>query len=178
LHATEPLPHWFAELDADAVEARCLADVLATVRDTGFTHHGPRLLVLGNYALQRGWRPAELVDWFRRSFVDGADWVMNATVLGMSHYAQPSPVETRPYAVDGTYIDEISDYCAGCRYAPERALGELACPYTGGFEMFLHRNRGRLVDDSRLAAELLRRDEPEHRDAVLAQEEKRGGTAP
>lgn len=178
LSAAEPLPQWFAELDADAVEARCLADVLATVRDTGFTHHGPRLLVLGNYALQRGWRPAELVDWFQRSFVDGTDWVMNATVLGMSHYAQPSPVETRPYAVDGTYIDEISDYCAGCRYAPERALGDLACPYTGGFEMFLHRNRGWLVDDPRLAAELIRRDEPEHRDAVLAQEEKRGSTAP
>ncbi|MEU6202714.1 cryptochrome/photolyase family protein [Micromonospora musae] len=178
LAATEPMPQWFAELDADAVEARCLADVLATVRDTAFTHHVPRLLVLGNYALQRGWRPAELVDWFQRSFVDGADWVMNATVLGMSHYAESPQVETRPYAVDGTYIDEISDYCVGCRYSPERALGDLACPYTGGFEMFLHRNRARLVDDPRLAAELACRNEPEHRDAVLAQEEKRGSTAP
>ncbi|MGK5740509.1 cryptochrome/photolyase family protein [Micromonospora sp. URMC 103] len=178
LTATEPLPQWFAELDADAVEARCLADVLAAVRDRAFTHHVPRLLVLNNYALQRGWRSAELVDWFQRSFVDGADWVMNATVLGMSHHADTPRVETRPYAVDGTDIDEISDYCAGCRYTPERALGDLACPYTGGFETFLHRNRERLVDDPRLAAELLRRDDPEHREAVLVQEEKRGSTPP
>ncbi|MET7964735.1 cryptochrome/photolyase family protein [Micromonospora zamorensis] len=178
LAATEPLPEWFAELDADAVEARCLADVLGGVRDRAWTHHTPRLLVLGNYALQRGWRPTELADWFQRCFVDGTDWVMNATVIGMSQYADLARLDTRPYAVDGTDIDEISDYCAGCRYAPERALGELACPYTGGFESFLHRNRGRLVGDPRLAAELARRDEPEHREAVLAQEEKRGSAPP
>ncbi|RLP91242.1 cryptochrome/photolyase family protein [Micromonospora sp. BL4] len=178
LAATEPVPDWFVELDADAVEARCLADVLASVRDGAWTHHAPRLLVLGNYALQRGWRPTEVVDWFQRCFVDGADWVMNATVIGMSQYADLARVDTRPYAVDGTDIDEISDYCAGCRYVPERALGDLACPYTGGFESFLHRNRERLVADPRLAAELARRAEPEHREAVLAQEEKRGSTPP
>ncbi|MFC4016958.1 cryptochrome/photolyase family protein [Micromonospora sp. GCM10011542] len=178
LAANEPMPEWFAELDADAVEAHCLADVLAAVRDRAWTHHTPRLLVLGNYGLQRGWRPAELADWFQRCFVDGTDWVMNATVIGMSQYADLGRVDTRPYAVDGADIDEISDYCTGCRYSPERALGDLACPYTGGFESFLYRNRERLVADPRLAAELTRRDEPEHREAVLAQEEKRGSTAP
>ncbi|MFC8298457.1 hypothetical protein [Micromonospora orduensis] len=64
------------------------------------------------------------------------------------------------------------------RYVPERALGDLACPYTGGFESFLRRNRDRLVADPRLAAELDSRDDPEHREAVLAQEEKRGSTPP
>ena len=121
LAATEPLPGWFADLDADAVEARCLADVLAGVRDRAWAHHSQRLLVLGNYALQRGWRPAELADWFRGCFVDGADWVMNATVVGMSRYADLGRVDTRPYAVDGRYIDELSDYCGGCRYRPDTA---------------------------------------------------------
>ena len=51
------LPGWFEELDADAVEARCLSWALAQVRDTGFAHHIVRLMVLGNYALQRGYRP-------------------------------------------------------------------------------------------------------------------------
>ena len=51
------LPAWFADLDADAVEARCLSDVLRGVRDHGWVHHIPRLMVLGNYAMQRGWRP-------------------------------------------------------------------------------------------------------------------------
>ena len=60
-------------------------------------------------------------DWFRRCFVDGADWVMNATVIGMSQYADLGRVDTRAYAVDGGHIDEISDYCGGCRYEPTRA---------------------------------------------------------
>ncbi|RKN37836.1 cryptochrome/photolyase family protein [Micromonospora endolithica] len=178
LAATEPLPEWFDQLDADAVEARCLADVLTGVRDRAWAHHAQRLLVLGNYALQRGWRPTELVDWFERCFVDGTGWVMNATVIGMSQYADLARVDTRAYAVDGRHIDEISDYCTGCRYDPTRVLGDLACPYTGGFEAFLHRNGERLLGDPRLAAELADRDDPERREAVLAQEEKRGSTAP
>ncbi|MFI0797115.1 cryptochrome/photolyase family protein [Micromonospora rubida] len=178
LAATEPLPAWFAGLDADAVEARCLADVLAGVRDRAWAHHSQRLLVLGNYALQRGWRPTELADWFRGCFVDGADWVMNATVVGMSRYADLGRVDTRPYAVDGRYIDELSDYCVGCRYRPDTVLGDLACPYTGGFDAFLHRNRGRLAGDPRLAAELAEREDPQVREAVLAQEDKRGGSPP
>ncbi|MFC8851279.1 MULTISPECIES: cryptochrome/photolyase family protein [unclassified Micromonospora] len=178
LAATEPLPGWFADLDADAVEARCLADVLTGVRDRAWAHHAQRLLVLGNYALQRGWRPAELADWFRNCFVDGTDWAMNATVIGMSQHADLGRVDTRPYAVDGRYVDELSDYCTGCRYQPETTLGDLACPYTGGFDAFLHRNRDRLAADARLAAELAERDDPQLRDAVLAQEDKRGSSPP
>jgi deoxyribodipyrimidine photolyase-related protein len=174
----EPLPEWFAELDADAVEARCLSTVLAGVRDRAWAHHAQRLLVLGNYALQRGWRPAELADWFRRCFVDGTEWVMNPAVIGLSQHADLGRVDTRAYAVDGRYIDELSDYCAGCRYQPETALGDLACPYTGGFDAFLHRNRHRLAGDPRLAAELAERDDPQLREAVLAQEDKRGSSPP
>ncbi|GAA3420427.1 hypothetical protein GCM10018952_63560 [Streptosporangium vulgare] len=39
LSARAAPPAWFEELDADAVEARCLSWALAQVRDTGFTHH-------------------------------------------------------------------------------------------------------------------------------------------
>ncbi|TDC66424.1 hypothetical protein E1283_29750, partial [Streptomyces hainanensis] len=49
-----PIPPWDP---ADAVTANCLATVLAQVRDTGWTHHIPRLMVLGSHALQRGWDP-------------------------------------------------------------------------------------------------------------------------
>lgn len=41
LQARGRLPKWFAELDADAVEARCLRDVLTQVRDHGWVHHIP-----------------------------------------------------------------------------------------------------------------------------------------
>lgn len=179
LAATEPLPGWFRELDADAVQARCLAGALADVRDRAWTHQTRRLLVLGNYALQRGWRPTELVDWFRDCFVDGTDWVMNATVVGMSQYADLARVDTRAYAVDGVELAGMGAPCGGCRYRPQEALGEQACPYTGGFEAFLHRHRARLAGDPRLAAELARRvDSPERRDALVVQEEKRDGTPP
>ncbi|MGZ4582791.1 MAG: hypothetical protein ACXVYI_00265 [Mycobacterium sp.] len=87
LRAHARLPEWFAELDADAVDARCLSDILAQVRDHGWVHHIPRLMVLSNYALQRGWDPAAVTDWFHRCFVDGYDWVMVANVVGMSQHA-------------------------------------------------------------------------------------------
>ncbi len=57
LRHTAPLPDWWSGLDADAVRANCLRTVLAQVRDTGWTHHIPRLMVLGSHALQRGWDP-------------------------------------------------------------------------------------------------------------------------
>lgn len=61
--------------------ARCLSTVLRQVRDTGWTHHIPRLTLLGSHALQRGWDPAAVADWFHRCFVDGYDWVMPPNVV-------------------------------------------------------------------------------------------------
>ena len=39
----------------------CLRSALEGVRDRGWTHHIQRLMVLGNHALQRGYRPARAV---------------------------------------------------------------------------------------------------------------------
>ena len=50
-------PRGSPSCDADAVEARCLSSVLRDLREHGWVHHIPRLMVLGNYALQRGWDP-------------------------------------------------------------------------------------------------------------------------
>jgi deoxyribodipyrimidine photolyase-related protein len=178
LRASRPVPDWFQELDADAVEARCLADVLTGVRDRGWVHHIPRLMVLGNYALQRGWRPAELVDWFQRSFVDGYEWVMTANVIGMSQYADLGAMTTKPYAAGGAYINRMSDYCRGCRYDPRSRLGVNACPYTAGYWSFLDRNRGRLIGNARLSRSMRQLDRLEDLAAVRDQEHDRGDTAP
>ncbi|GAB7039904.1 MULTISPECIES: cryptochrome/photolyase family protein [Catenuloplanes] len=172
------LPDWFANLDADAVEAACLSDVLSGVRDRGYAHHIPRLMVLGNYALQRGWRPSAMVDWFHRNFVDGFEWVMVANVVGMSQYADLGKITTKPYAAGGNYINRMSDYCGGCRYDPRTRLGENACPFTAGYWAFLHRTRERLSGNVRMMRALQQLDRIDDIPAVIAQEQARGSEAP
>lgn len=69
LRHTAPLPGWWNDLDAEDVRAHCLKTVLAQVRDSGWTHHILRLMILGSYALRHGWDPAVVTDWFHRCFV-------------------------------------------------------------------------------------------------------------
>jgi deoxyribodipyrimidine photolyase-related protein len=163
LRARRRVPDWLWDLDAGAVEARCLATVLADLRREGWVHHIPRLMVLGSYALQRGLDPAELAEWFSLSFVDGYDWVMVPNVVGMSQHADGGVMATKPYTSGGAYIDRMSDFCGGCRYDPRVRVGEDACPFTAGYWDFLDRHRGRL------AANL---------DDVRRQERRRGTAAP
>jgi deoxyribodipyrimidine photolyase-related protein len=178
LHATGKLPRWFAELDADAVQARCLSGVLADLRDTGWVHHIPRLMVLGNYAMQRGWSPQQLTDWFHRSFVDGYDWVMVTNVVGMSQYADGGRITTKPYAGGGAYIDRMSDYCGGCRYSPKVRAGENACPFTAGYWAFLQRHRDEFAGNHRMRQPLQGLNRLKDLDALLEQEQARGSRAP
>jgi deoxyribodipyrimidine photolyase-related protein len=178
LDAGSRLPRWFAELDADAVEARCLSTVLGQVRDSGWTHHIPRLMVLGNYALQRGWSPLALTDWFHRCFVDGYDWVVLPNVLGMSQHADGGLMATKPYAAGGAYINRMSDLCGGCRYKPGQRVGDEACPYTAGYWWFLHRNREVLADNRRMRQPLLGLGRLSDLAELTVQEEDRGSSAP
>ncbi|MDZ5443741.1 cryptochrome/photolyase family protein [Micromonospora sp. 4G57] len=178
LGARRSLPGWWNDLDADAVDAHCLSDVLAGVRDRAWVHHIPRLMVLGNYALQRGWRPAELVEWFHTRFVDGYEWVMTGNVVGMSQYADLGRMTTKPYVGGGAYINRMSDYCGGCRYDPRKRLGEDACPFTAGYWAFLSRNRDRIPGNARMARTMKQMDRLADLDAVVAQEKRRGSDPP
>jgi deoxyribodipyrimidine photolyase-related protein len=178
LSARRRLPRWFAELDADAVDARCLATVLAEVRDHGWVHHIPRLMVLGNYALQRGWRPAEVTDWFHHCFVDGYDWVMVPNVVGMALHADGGIMATKPYAAGGAYIDRMSDFCGRCPYDPGRRLGDEACPYTAGYWWFLHRNAELLGGNRRMSRPMANLRRLGDVDAIAEQERARGSARP
>lgn len=136
LGATAPLPPWFTDLDADAVQARCLRSALAEVRDRGWSHHIVRLMVLGNWALQRGYDPRAASGWFRDSFVDGYDWVMVTNVVGMALYADGGRMATKPYAAGGAYLNRMTDHCKACPTRRRCAWGRRPAPSpraTGSF---------------------------------------------
>lgn len=150
--ARAPLPQWWRDLEGS--QARCLDITLRQVRETGWAHHIQRLMILGSWALQRGYDPAELTDWFHRMFVDGFDWVMLGNVVGMSQYADGGIVATKPYTSGGAYIKKMSDYCGGCRFRPEKRTGPQACPFTAGYWDFLARNEEALAGNHRMAQPL------------------------
>ena len=178
LRARTPLPDWFTGLDADAVQARCLKHALAQVREHGYGHHIIRLMVLGNYALQRGWDPAELTSWFRTNFVDGYDWVMVPNVVGMSQHADGGLMATKPYAGGGAYINRMSDYCGECPYRPTVRLGPDACPFTAGYWWFLDRHADRFARNPRMARQVRGAARLDDLRQVVAQEKDRGSRPP
>ncbi len=170
LRARERMPREFADLDGDAIEAACLSHAISGVREHGWAHHIQRLMVVGNHAVQRGYDPHELSDWFTRMFVDGTPWVMPPNVVGMSQYADGGMVATKPYVSGGAYINRMSDHCGSCRFDPTKRLGDDACPYTAGYWAFLDRNEHRLEDNQRMAQPLAGLRRLSDRDEVVEQE--------
>lgn len=170
LEAHEPIPRWFAELDGGGTDAECLSATLDAVRRHGWVHHIPRLMILGNYAMQRGWHPEAVTDWFHRSFVDGYDWVMVPNVVGMSQFADGGQLATKPYAAGGSYLNRMTDHCPSCRFDPTVRVGEKACPFTAGYWAFLHRNREALSGNHRMNQALRGLDRLSDLDQLLAEQ--------
>jgi deoxyribodipyrimidine photolyase-related protein len=175
LRATVDLPREFVELDAAAIEANCLKHSIGGLRERGWAHHIQRLMVIGNWALQRGYDPVQLNDWFTDMFVDGTPWVMPANVIGMSQHADGGIVATKPYASGGAYIDRMTDYCGGCRFNPKKRLGPDACPYTAGYWAFLDRVEPALRGNHRMAQPLAGLRRLADREDVVQQERERDG---
>jgi deoxyribodipyrimidine photolyase-related protein len=173
LGATVDLPREFRELDADAIAANCLHHTIGGLREHGWAHHIQRLMVIGNWALQRGYDPKQLNDWFTDMFVDGTPWVMPANVIGMSQHADGGIVATKPYAAGGAYINRMTDYCGGCRFDPKKRLGDDACPYTAGYWAFLDRTEPALRGNHRMAQPLAGLRRLADREQVVQQERER-----
>jgi deoxyribodipyrimidine photolyase-related protein len=134
--------------------------------------------VLGGYALQRGWNPRQVAEWFHRSFVDGYDWVMVANIVGMSQHADGGRLATKPYTSGGAYINRMSDYCGGCVFDPKIRVGPRACPYTAGYWYFLDKHRERFGSNHRMRRPLQGLDRLRDLQAVVAQEAERGSSPP
>ena len=137
-----------------------------------------RLMVLGNYALQRGWNPAALTGWFHANFVDGYDWVMVTNVVGMSQHADGGLMATKPYAGGGAYINRMSDYCGDCAYRPTVRLGPQACPFTAGYWAFIDRHATRFAANPRMARQVKGAARLADLAQVAEQERQRGAEPP
>ncbi|CAD6009015.1 cryptochrome/photolyase family protein [Agreia sp. COWG] len=173
LEAHNPLPEAFLALDPDSIRSNCLRETIDGMRRHGWAHHIQRLMVLGNWALQHGYDPVALNDWFVDMFVDGTPWVMPANVIGMSQHADGGIVATKPYASGGAYIDRMSDYCSGCSFNPKVRLGPTACPFTAGYWAFLDRVEPQLRGNHRMAQPLAGLRRLADREAVIDQERLR-----
>ena len=169
LGAERDVPDWFVQLDPDGTDAACLKWALTSVREVGWAHHIPRLMVLSNYALQRGWSPQQMTDWFHRSFVDGYDWVMVPNVVGMSQHADGGVLAAKPYAGGGNYVNKMTNLCGGCVFDPKVRLGPKACPFTVGYWMFLDRHRERFGRNQRMFRVVSTLDRLADRDQMVAE---------
>lgn len=143
-----PLPPLYG--DPSTTDMRCVAETVGGVHERGWAHHIQRLMILANLANLAGIAPNELVDWMRRAFVDGAEWVMVPNVIGMGLWADGGRMSTKPYVSGGNYINRMSDYCADCRFDPKARVGDDACPFTTLYWDFLARHREVLAANARM----------------------------
>ncbi len=132
-------------------DVRCLQITLDGLEERAWVHHIQRLMVLSNFANLYGVHPARVRDWMRRTYVDGADWVMGPNVMGMGLWADGGRMSTKPYVSGGAYINRMSDYCGDCRFDPKQRTGDEACPFTTLYWDFLDRHRSKLEPNHRMA---------------------------
>jgi deoxyribodipyrimidine photolyase-related protein len=149
LNATNPLPEVWEKMGGH--EMRCLNAVLSHLHDYGWNHHIERLMVLANAATLAGIDPLALSNWMATAYVDGAQWVMEANVIGMGTFGDGGQTATKPYIGGGNYISKMTNFCKGCKFSPTTRTGEDACPLTTLYWDFLIRNEEKLAKFNRIA---------------------------
>ncbi|MFN3593266.1 MAG: cryptochrome/photolyase family protein [Thiobacillaceae bacterium] len=151
LDAQADLPAFYWSGDTDMA---CLRAAIGQTLKHGYAHHIQRLMVTGLYALLAGVEPQQVHAWYLAVYVDAVEWVELPNVLGMSQHADGGRIASKPYIASGKYIQRMSNYCATCRYRPERAVGPDACPYTTLYWDFLARHAGRFRWHPRLGQQV------------------------
>jgi deoxyribodipyrimidine photolyase-related protein len=179
LEAKEKLPEFYW---TGKCEMNCLRQSIGQTLEHGYAHHIQRLMVTGLYGLLLGVEPQKVHAWYLAVYVDAVEWVELPNVLGMSQYGDGGIMASKPYAATGKYIDRMSNYCAGCRFDPEKSVGEDACPFTTLYWDFLLRHEPLLAKNQRMALQVknIARLKPADRAAIQARaaEIKGNGGAP
>ena len=149
LGASNSLPQSWVQMGDH--EMRCLDGVLKHPHNYGWNHHIERLMILANAATLAGINPLELSNWMATTYVDGAQWVMEANVVGMGTFGDGGQTATKPYIGGGNYISKMTNYCKGCKFSPTVRTGDDACPLTTLYWDFLIRNEEKLAKFNRIA---------------------------
>lgn len=132
----------------------CMSQVIKQTLDYGYAHHIQRLMVTGLFSLLYGVHPKEIHAWYLAVYLDAVEWVELPNTLGMSQYADGGVMGSKPYIASGKYIKRMSNYCKSCRYDPDQAFGENACPFTTLYWDFVRRHRKILEKNPRLGMQV------------------------
>lgn len=165
------VPRFFWDGETDMA---CVKDCMKSVIAHGWSHHIPRLMVLGQFSLLLGVHPYKFHAWHMAMYVDAIDWVSLPNTLGMSQYGDGGVVGTKPYCASGNYINKMSNYCKHCRYKPSESVGEQACPFTTLYWDFLDRHRDAFSSNRRMTFQVknLERKSPEQLTEIRKQADR------
>ena len=136
-HERELTPAWYE----GTTGIPPLDDAIETAQRYGWTHHIPRLMVLGNLMTLCEIRPQSAHRWFMEMFVDSSEWVMGPNVYGMGLFSDGGIFATKPYICGSNYLVKMSDY----------GKGPWCDIVDGLYWRFIDRHRSFFADNPRLA---------------------------
>ncbi len=118
-----------------------LDDSIRTAEKLAWTHHIPRLMVLGNLMTLCEIDPHDVHRWFMEMYIDSADWVMGPNVYGMGIFSDGGIFATKPYICGSNYLLKMSDY----------RKGEWCDTVDGLYWRFIDKNRDFFTRNPRLS---------------------------
>jgi len=86
----------------DDTDMQCLQESIGQALEHGYTHHIPRLMVIGLFGLLYGVDPQQMNAWHEAMYVDAWAWVSAPNVIGMALYADGGRVAPSPTLPPGS----------------------------------------------------------------------------
>jgi len=101
--------HWYE----GTTNIPILNDMILNLKQSGYVHHIPRLMIICNIMNLSGLKPSEVYKWFMETFIDSSDWVMTPNVYGMGLFSDGGIFATKPYLCGSNYLLKMSNYSRG-----------------------------------------------------------------
>ncbi len=142
------LPKWYWTGKTDM---NCMRQCITQTLDNGYSHHIQRLMITGMFGVTAQINPQHMCDWYLAVYVDAVEWVELPNVAGMALFANGGRFTSKPYVASGAYVKRMSNYCSGCKYAPDERSGATACPMTTLYWNFLDQHEKSFGSNPRTA---------------------------